>query len=70
MRRAGIVILSALVVHTAWHWMLERVEALRFVRWPAVDAAALGWLVVGLILLGLIGGVLWLGRRTSAQRVA
>ena len=70
MRRAGIVILSALVVHTAWHWMLERMDSLRFVRWPALDPAALGWMFAGLILLGLIGGALWLSRRASAARVA
>ena len=26
--RVGMIILSALVAHTAWHWMLERAEAL------------------------------------------
>jgi HupE / UreJ protein len=66
-RRAGVVILSALVAHVAWHWMVERLEALRFVRWPSVDAAALGWMLAGLVLLALIGGTLWLARKEASR---
>jgi hypothetical protein len=62
-RRAGVVILSALVVHTAWHWMIERMEALRFVRWPNLDTTALGWLLAGLVLVALVGSALWRARR-------
>lgn len=60
----GIVILSVLVAHTAWHWMTERWVALRqyTFRWPAWDLA----LVVGLmrvLMLGLVlAGALWLLR--------
>ncbi len=60
----GIVILSVLVAHTAWHWMTERWAALRqyAFRWPAWDLA----LVVGLmraLMLGLVlAGALWLLR--------
>jgi len=64
-RRAGVVILSALVAHVAWHWMVERLETLRFVRWPPLDAAAFGWLLAGLALLALVGGALWLSRRAT-----
>jgi hypothetical protein len=33
--RWGVIILSALVAHTSWHWMLERWERLRqFSFWP------------------------------------
>ena len=38
--RLGTIILSALVAHTAWHWMLERGERLRQFPWPTLDAAA------------------------------
>jgi hypothetical protein len=41
--RVGIVILSAIVAHTGWHWMVDRGSALMqytFV-WPAIDAAFL-----------------------------
>jgi hypothetical protein len=66
-RRAGVVILSVLVAHVAWHWMVERLEALRFVRWPPLDAAALGWLLAGLVLLALVGGALWLSRKEAPE---
>ncbi|MGH6917079.1 MAG: HupE/UreJ family protein, partial [Geminicoccaceae bacterium] len=66
-RRAGVFILSALVAHVAWHWMVERWDALRFVRWPSVDAAALGWMLAGLVLLALIGGALWLSRNEASS---
>jgi hypothetical protein len=39
--RIGTIILSALVAHTAWHWMTERWGILRQFRfeWPAFDLA-------------------------------
>ena len=37
--RIGTIILSALVAHTAWHWMVERGEQLRQFPWPPFDAA-------------------------------
>jgi hypothetical protein len=41
--RMGTIILSALVAHTAWHWMLDRYGVLRQFefQWPAFDAALL-----------------------------
>jgi hypothetical protein len=38
--RIGTIILSALVAHTAWHWMLDRGAALREYQfeWPVFDA--------------------------------
>lgn len=39
--RAGAIVLSAIVAHTAWHWMAERWEVLRQAPWPRLDAAAL-----------------------------
>ncbi len=41
--RTGTIILSAIVAHTGWHWMIDRGDALlqyTFV-WPVVDAAFL-----------------------------
>jgi hypothetical protein len=58
--RIGAIILSALIAHTAWHWMTERGAQLREYEWPVLDAAflaaALRWtmLVVGL------AAVVWL----------
>lgn len=50
--RAVVIVLSALVAHTGWHWMAERWDALRQFPMPAVDAAALAsvlrWLMAAL----------------------
>jgi hypothetical protein len=51
--RVGVVILSAVVAHTGWHWMIERGEVLWKTEWPRFDAAALAVLarwVAGLLL--------------------
>jgi hypothetical protein len=37
--RLGVILLSALVAHTGWHWMTERYEVLRKYPWPDLDAA-------------------------------
>ena len=56
--RIGIIIVSALVAHTGWHWMIERGERLAQFPWPAADAATLAgamrWLMAVLILAGLV----------------
>ncbi|HEX2116604.1 MAG TPA: HupE/UreJ family protein, partial [Alphaproteobacteria bacterium] len=38
-QRIGVILISAVVAHTAWHWMLERGSALRFVRWPTLEVS-------------------------------
>ena len=60
--RVGTIILSALVAHTAWHWMLERGSALREYqfRMPAIDAAFLAGAMRTLMLILILTGVLWL----------
>ena len=62
--RIGTIILSALVAHTGWHWMLERGDALRQYRfeWPVLDLLLLASLLRWLMLLLIIGGALWLLR--------
>ncbi len=56
--RIGTTILSALVAHTGWHWMIDRGERLRQFGWPAISTAQLAnvmrWLIVILILAGLV----------------
>ncbi len=53
--RIGIVILSAIVAHTGWHWMTDRGAALAQYQftWPALDLAfilaALRWAMLALI---------------------
>ena len=62
--RMGTIILSAIVAHTAWHWMLDRGSVLRQFRfeWPAFDATFLAMLLRCLLLLGILAGTLWLFR--------
>ncbi len=60
--RMGTIILSALVAHTGWHWMMERWEILRQFRfeWPAFNAALLASLLFWLMLLAIFAGSIWL----------
>jgi hypothetical protein len=46
--RVGVIVLSALVAHTGWHWMIERGEVLWKVPWPKLDAAAVATLATWL----------------------
>jgi hypothetical protein len=68
--RLGTVILSALLAHTGWHWMIDRVEVLRRVEWPALDATSTTALARWAIGLLLLGGVIWLAfrRHRKAER--
>jgi hypothetical protein len=47
--RIGIIILSALVTHTGWHWMLERGAQLGKFPFPRLDAALLASAMRGLM---------------------
>jgi hypothetical protein len=71
--RMGTIILSALVAHTGWHWMLERGAILGRFQAPALDAAflagALRWLIAILLLAGAIRAVLRMLRRRSGDSV-
>jgi len=60
--KIGVILLSALVAHTAWHWLLERGEAfLQYeVIWPAMDLVFFAGLLRWLMLLVIVAGVLWL----------
>ena len=53
--RLGIIILSAIVAHTAWHWMLERGDQLAKFPFPKIDAALLASAMRGLIALLVLG---------------
>ena len=59
--RVGTILLSALVAHTAWHWMLERGAALREYRfaWPAFDLALAVAAIRVLMLLLILAAALW-----------
>jgi uncharacterized membrane-anchored protein YitT (DUF2179 family) len=59
--RAGVIVLSALAAHTAWHWMLERGEAWWKYPLPRPDAAGLAellaWAIAALV-TGIVLGSL------------
>jgi hypothetical protein len=72
--RMGTIILSALVAHTAWHWMMERADRLSRYRfeWPELTAALLAGAMRWLMLVAIIAGLAWfvgalLRRRQSPQ---
>ncbi|MEP6493544.1 MAG: HupE/UreJ family protein [bacterium] len=60
--RMGTIILSALVAHTAWHWMLDRAAVLREYRfvWPDFDSAFVAAAMRGLMLALIIAGAAWM----------
>src|SRR5437773_5298494 len=64
--RMGAIVLSALVAHTGWHWMLDRGRVLAQFRfqWPALTAASLASAARWLMMLLLLGGVLWFLQKT------
>lgn len=48
------IVLSAIIAHTAWHWLLERWEKLKQFPVPALETAtALRWLAVSLLFFGV-----------------
>jgi len=61
--RMGTIVLSALVAHTAWHWMMDRWDRLRQFRfeWPEVNSTLLASILFWLMLLVIVAGLWWLG---------
>ncbi|MGD0434930.1 MAG: HupE/UreJ family protein [Bryobacteraceae bacterium] len=71
--RMGTIILSALVAHTAWHWMIDRGVVLSQFRftWPEFTAAFLVTLLHWMMAIVVLAGLLWLvrlGLRARAER--
>ncbi len=59
--RAGVIVGSVLVGHSAWHWMTDRFELLQRYpfSWPAFDAVfAVGAMRLGIVALVVVG-VAW-----------
>ena len=59
--RVGVIVISAILAHSAWHWMTARFAVLREYRftWPAMDASLLAGTLRGLMLLLIVLGVVW-----------
>ena len=60
--RTGTIVLSAIVAHTGWHWMLERGSQLvryRF-EWPVFDAAFFALFLQWMMIAVAVAGLAWL----------
>jgi hypothetical protein len=59
--KVGTVILSALLAHSGWHWMIDRAAALNqySFQWPAIDVAFLAASLRVLMFVLIVGLVLW-----------
>ena len=62
--RLGIIILSAFVAHTAWHWMMERGSSLSEYEFtmPVLDVAFAASVLRAAIVLTIAGGAVWVMR--------
>ena len=58
--RLGIVIVSVLVAHTAWHWLADRGAELMKFPMPPLDAALLAGLMRAAMAAIVLSGLLWL----------
>jgi hypothetical protein len=67
--RVGTILLSALVAHSAWHWMTERAADLRRypLQWPAADMALAVAAARAALLVTLGVGAMWLIRLLAAR---
>lgn len=62
--RIGTIVLSGLITHTGWHWMIERGSQLSQYRftWPEWNAAFLASATRWLMALVLVAGIVWFFR--------
>ncbi len=69
--RIGIIVLSAIVAHTAWHWLTERASTLQEYRfqWPGLDTVTVAGALRALMLILIVGGMGWLMYRL-VRRIA
>jgi len=58
--RMGTIILSALIAHTGWHWMIDRFGVLRQFPWPTVTAAGLAGGIRWLTIIVAVAAIAWL----------
>jgi HupE/UreJ protein len=59
--RVGTILLSAIVAHTAWHWMMDRLGVLRQYQfeWPVLNATFLIGAMRALMLILILAGTMW-----------
>lgn len=66
--RAGTIVLSALIAHTAWHWTAGRWEHLRQFAGPSLDAASLASGLRLLMIVVAASAVAWVVSLVFARR--
>jgi HupE / UreJ protein len=68
--RMGTIILSAIIAHTAWHWMLDRYAILsRYtIQLPTLTDAGMATLLQWLMVLIAAGGGIWFVRQARRNR--
>jgi hypothetical protein len=57
--RVGIIVLSAIIGHAGWHWMMERLAIAQLADWPIFDLNLMLTIVRWLLAMTVIGGVVW-----------
>jgi len=57
--RLAVILLSAIVAHTGWHWMIERGDTLWRMEWPAVDVTRVALVARWVFAVLLVGGIGW-----------
>ncbi len=64
--RIGVIVLSALVAHTAWHWMLDRGATLRGYEFtlPALDLAFAASAMRAAMVIVIAAGAAWMVSET------
>ena len=58
--RTGVIVLSAIVAHTAWHWMIDRWDRLRQFNAPTVDIFVMLTIVRWTMAAMFAAAVMWL----------
>ena len=54
--RMGVIVVSALVAHTAWHWMIDRADVLWRTPWPQPTVQGLMILAQWIVAVALAVG--------------
>jgi hypothetical protein len=70
--RMGVIVLSAIVAHTSWHWMTERWASFREFPLPLPDPSSILLVVRVLLLVTAVAAIAWLAsrRRSGMQGTA
>jgi hypothetical protein len=59
--RMGTILLSAILAHSGWHWMSDRISQLSAYsfQWPALSYSLFASLTRWLMLIVIVGGIVW-----------